>query len=110
MDMIAPVGSAAATRPLPLFGDGGLAIGQIVHARVAKVDGDMVQLRWGDQSVSVASKVPLTLGQQISLVVEEGSPGKLVLRMMDEIFGQGRMTRTQTPGTGRGTTGAMPGG
>src|SRR5512132_1024146 len=101
MDLIAPVGSAAATRPLPLFGDGGLTVGQVVHARVMRVDGDVVQLRWGEQTVSVASRVPLTVGQQVNLMVEEGSAGKTLLRMVDDSFGKSRPARTDGTGNGR---------
>lgn len=105
MDMIAPVGSAAATRPLQPFGGGALTPGHVVHARVAKVDGDMVQLRLGDQTVAVATKVPLTVGQQVNLMVEEGTAGKLLLRLVEDVFsGTLRQARPEAPGTARGST------
>src|SRR3954447_6491682 len=101
MDLIAPVSATTASRPLPMFGDGALSIGQLVQARVTRVDGDSVQLRWGDQTVSVASRVPLAVGQQVSMMVEEGSPGKLLLRMVDDTFGKGKTPRGDAPRNGR---------
>ena len=68
MESVARIGtSASATgiRPASPFGEPGLAVGQTIHARVMRVEGDTVQLRWGDQSLSVASRVPLSVGQQV---------------------------------------------
>src|SRR3954468_9815318 len=108
MDLIAPVSATTASRPLPMFGDGALSIGQLVQARVTRVDGDTVQLRWGDQTVSVASRAPLAVGQQVSLMVEEGSAGKMLLRMVDDTFGKGKPARGETPGIGRSTNTTTP--
>src|SRR3954465_3301415 len=104
MDPIAPVSATAAPRALP-FGGGGLTVGQIVQARVARVDGDTVQLRWGEQSVSVPSRVPLNVGQQVNLMVEEGSAGKILLRMVDDGFGKGRPARADGSTSSRGSSG-----
>src|SRR3954451_8233829 len=104
MDLIAPVSAATASRPLPMFGDGALSIGQLVQARVTRVDGDTVQLRWGDQTVSVASRVTLAVGQQVSLMVEEGNAGKMLLLMVDDTFGKGKPARGDTGRNGRGTS------
>jgi hypothetical protein len=82
--------ASAASRSASPFGAGGLAAGQTIHARVTRVQGDTVQLRWGDQSIAVASRVPLTVGQQIDLQVEEGANGTMLLRMVDSTLGNGR--------------------
>lgn len=108
MEPIAPITSAASaapTRALPL-GEAGLTIGQVVQARVTRVDGDHVQLRWGQQTVNVGSRVPLTVGQQVNLMVEEGSGGKMLLRMVDDTFGKGRPNRSEPTGGGRGPASA----
>jgi hypothetical protein len=106
---VASAASAPATRPV--FGEGRLAVGQTVHARVTRVEGDTVQLRWGDRTLAVASRVPLSVGQQVRLLVEEGGGGKMLLRMVDDTFGQGRPTRPAPDGNGLGPTsreGGMP--
>jgi hypothetical protein len=108
MDPIAPVsatGGTVAMRDLPIS-PGGLTVGQVVQARVARVDGDTVLLRWGEQLLSVATKVALTVGQQVNLLVEEGGAGKTLLRLMDETSGKGRPARADGAGSGRGTTGS----
>src|SRR6266536_2586898 len=108
MDPIAPVsatGGTVATRDLPVS-PGGLTVGQVVQARVARVDGDTVLLRWGEQLLSVASRLQLTVGQQVNLLVEEGGAGKTLLRLMDETSGKGRPARADSGGNGRGTSGA----
>lgn len=105
MESVARIGSAASAttiRPVSPFGEGGLAVGQTVRARVTRVEGDTVQLRWGDQTLSVASRVPLSVGQQLSLTVEEGGGGKMLLRMVDDTLGNGRQTRPAGGGNGRG--------
>lgn len=109
MDLIAPVGATLAARSLPMPGDGALSAGETVQARVTRVDGDVVQLRLGDQTVSVASRVPLTLGQQVSLLVEESSAGKMLLRLVDDKSGKNRAGRTESSGAGRGTNTGGPG-
>jgi hypothetical protein len=109
MESIARVASAisaTAIRPVSPGGEIGLAVGQTVHARVTRVEGDTVQLRWGDQTLSVASRIPLNVGQQVSLMVEEGGGGKMLLRMVDDTFGKGRPARPDGRGNGRG--GGMP--
>src|SRR5581483_6086230 len=105
MESIAPVTAtvaAVATRDLPPS-PGGLTVGQIVQARVARVDGDTVLLRWGEQILAVTSKLPLTVGQQVSLMVEEGSAGKTLLRMLDDTSGKARPARADGTNGGRGT-------
>ena len=117
MESVARIGTAASAttiRSVSPFGEGGLAVGQTVHARVTRVEGDTVQLRWGDQTLSVASRVPLSVGQQVSLTVEEGGGGKMLLRMVDDTLGKGRQTRPAGGGSGRGAgpsaaTGGGPG-
>jgi hypothetical protein len=110
LNTIVPVGSTAATRPTRLLGDSGLTIGQVVNARVARVDGDVVQLRFGDQTVAVTSRVPLGVGQQVSLMVEEGAAGKMLLRMVDDSFGKGGAGRSADgPGGSRGGTSSSGG-
>jgi hypothetical protein len=112
MEPIAPVASAAsaaAARALPL-GDTGLTIGQRVQARVTRADGNHVQLQWGDQTVNVGSRVPLTVGQQVTLMVEEGSGGKTLLRMVDDTVGKNRPARADTAGNGRAARQADPAG
>src|SRR5258708_7736497 len=108
MDLIAPVSAATASRPLPMFGDGVLSAGQLVQARVTRVDGDTVQLHWGDQTVLVASRVPLAVGQQVSLMVEEGNAGKMLLRMVDDTFGKGKPARGEASGNRRSTSTTAP--
>jgi hypothetical protein len=111
MEPIVRVASATSTtaiRPLTPGSDLGFTAGQTIHARVTRVEGDAVQLRWGDQTVSVASEIPLSIGQHVSLQVEEGSGGKMLLRMIDETFGRGRPDRL--PGNGHGSSPDMPAG
>ena len=103
MEPIAPVNATAATYALPV-GEGGLTAGAIVRARVARVDGDTALLRWGEQTVSVASRVPLSVGQQVNLLVEEAASGTVLLRMVDDTSGKGRPARADAPNSGRGTT------
>ena len=113
MESIARVASATSTtaiRPVLPGADLGLTLGQTVHARVTRVEGDTVQLRWGDQSMSVASRIPLAVGQQVSLMVEEGGGGKMLLRMIDDTFGKGRPNRPVGPANGRGTGMSTPAG
>src|SRR3954447_18665234 len=107
MEPIAPVSATAATvatRDLPVS-PGALTVGQVVQARVAKVEGDTVLLRWGEQMLSVASKVPLTVGQQVNLLVEEGTAGKTLLRMLDENGDKGRSTRNDVSNSRRQASG-----
>jgi hypothetical protein len=102
---VASVASTAAARAVSPFGEAsalGLVVGQTVHARVTRVEGDTVQLRWGEQTLNVASKVQLSVGQQVSLAVEEGGAGKMLLRMVDDTFGRGRQNRPGGNGAGRG--------
>lgn len=99
MDPIAPIAAVAASRPLP--GEaGGLTPGAVVRARVAGVAGGMVRLQWGgDQTVSVPSTVPLSVGQEVSLLVQGGAAGTTVLRMVDAAMGRGQATQaTNRPG------------
>ena len=113
MELVARIGSAASAagvRAVSSFGEVGLAIGQTVHARVTRVEGDTVQLRWGDQTLNVASRVPLSVGQRVSLTVEEGGGGKMLLRMVDDTFGKGRPTRPAGGGNGRGAGPSAPAG
>ena len=107
MEPIAPVASATASRLMGLSINT-LTEGQLVQARVARVDGNQVRLQFGEQSLNASSRVPLTVGQQMSLLVEQGASGKMLLRMVDDTFGKGRPAR----GTGSdpGGTGSQSGG
>jgi hypothetical protein len=112
MESVARVASAsrsAAVRAVSSFDGLGLAPGQIVHAQVTRVERDTVELRWGDRSLSVTSRVPLEIGQQVDLNVETGAGGKILLRMVDDTFGKGRPVGPEGPGHGAsGAPGATP--
>ncbi|MCC6174519.1 MAG: flagellar hook-length control protein FliK [Chloroflexi bacterium] len=110
VEPVAPVARVAPARFLSAE-QGGLAAGQVVRARVARVDGDIVQLRLGGQTMRVASRVPLAAGQQVTLRVEEGTAGTLLLRMVDDTFGKGYASRADGSADGRGgvAQGAMTG-
>jgi hypothetical protein len=76
---------------------------------VTRVEGDAVQLRWGELSLSVTSRVPLEIGQQVDLNVETGAGGKLLLRMVDDTFGKGRPVGPEGSGHGASSApGATP--
>ncbi|MCC7367890.1 MAG: flagellar hook-length control protein FliK [Chloroflexi bacterium] len=114
MEPVAPVTSTIAGR-LPALGFGTLTAGQLVQARVSRVDGDQVRLQWGEHTFNASSRVPLTVGQQVNLMVEESASGKMLLRMVDDTFGRARQTRgaessgSQTAGTAAPATGARQG-
>ena len=99
MEPIAPVASATASR-LAGLSINTLTEGQLVQARVARVDGNQVRLQFGEQSLNASSRVPLTVGQQVSLLVEQGASGKMLLRMVDDTFGKGRPARGAESGSG----------
>jgi hypothetical protein len=112
MESVARVASAspsAAARAVSPFDGIGLTPGQTVHAQVTRVEGDAVQLRWGDLSLSVTSRVPLEIGQQVDLNVETGAGGKLLLRMVDDTSGKGRPVGPEGSGHGASSApGATP--
>jgi len=89
MDAILPVARVTPAR-LPPTSLAGLAVGQVVSARVSRVDGAAVELRLGDRTLAAASRVPLAVGQEVSLVVEEAGVGKTLLRMVDDSLANSR--------------------
>lgn len=99
MEPIAPVASATASR-LTALGGNTLTEGQLVQARVTRVDGAQVRLQLGEQSLNATSRVALTVGQQVNLLVEQAASGKMLLRMVDDTFGKGRPARAADSAAG----------
>jgi hypothetical protein len=66
------VGAAAAARGAVLPNGGDLTPGQVVRARVVHVDGDRVQLAVGGQRIPAVARVPLKVGQEVSLSIRYG--------------------------------------
>ncbi len=69
---------------LALAAPGALVAGQVLQARVVAARGNSVTLRWGDEELRVATRVPLAVGQSVRLLVEEAAGGTLRLRLMDD--------------------------
>jgi hypothetical protein len=97
---VASAGPSAPVRAVSPFDGLGLTPGQTVHAQLTRVEGDTVQLRWGDRNLAVTSRVPLETGQQVDLSVELGASGKILLRMVDDTFGTGRPIGPGAPRNG----------
>lgn len=81
-----PVGVArsAAAEPIRVPNTADLLVGQVVRARVVRLEGELAYLRWGEHTVAAATHGQLALGQLVSLQVEAAAAGKLVLRLLDE--------------------------
>ena len=80
---------------------GGLAVGEVLPARVLTTAGDRVVIRLAERTLDASTTVPLEAGERVDLLVARASGGKLVLRIVGEASRKGADSSSAALGTTR---------